>query len=106
MIDEKIFPFLAEKGHVISLVGGGGKTTLMYNLAAHCARKLAGIGRYHHPYYAAARRGLGTDGCRAFPPVEVRQLCRGRNRCTRRQIDGPAAGTAGALDDPCRYRAH
>ena len=24
MIDEKIFPFLAEKGHVISLVGGGG----------------------------------------------------------------------------------
>ena len=39
MIDEKIFPFLAEKGHVISLVGGGGKTTLMYNLAAHCARK-------------------------------------------------------------------
>ena len=67
---------------------------------------LAGIGRYHHPYYAAARRGLGTDGCRAFPPVEVRQLCRGRNRCTRRQIDGPAAGTAGALDDPCRYRAH
>ena len=39
MIDEKIFPFLAEKGHVISLVGGGGKTTLMYNLAANCARK-------------------------------------------------------------------
>lgn len=39
MIDEKIFPFLAEKEHVISLVGGGGKTTLMYNLAAHCARK-------------------------------------------------------------------
>ena len=39
MIDEKIFPFLAEKGHVISLVGGGGKTTLLYNLAAHCARK-------------------------------------------------------------------
>lgn len=39
MIDEKIFPFLAEKEHVISLVGGGGKTTLMYNLAAHCVRK-------------------------------------------------------------------
>ena len=87
MIDEKIFPFLAEKGHVISLVGGGGKTTLMYNLAAHCARK-------------------GWRVLAAFPPVEVRQLCRGRNRCTRRQIDGPAAGTAGALDDPCRYRAH
>lgn len=39
MIDEKIFPFLAEKGHVVSLVGGGGKTTLLYNMAAHCARK-------------------------------------------------------------------
>ena len=39
MIDELQFPFLAEKGHVISLVGGGGKTTLMYNMAAHGARK-------------------------------------------------------------------
>lgn len=27
------FPFLKEKGHVISIVGGGGKTTLMYTLA-------------------------------------------------------------------------
>ena len=35
MIDEKIFPFLAEKGHVISLVGGGGKTTLMYLSLIH-----------------------------------------------------------------------
>lgn len=39
MVDEKEFPFLAEKGHVVSLVGGGGKTTLMYAMAAHCARK-------------------------------------------------------------------
>ena len=39
MIDEKIFPFLAEKGHVISLVGGGGKTTLLYAFARHCAAK-------------------------------------------------------------------
>lgn len=107
MIDEKIFPFLAEKGHVISLVGGGGKTTLMYNLAAHCAHKgwrvLAATTTH---IMQPPGGGLGTDGCRAFPPVEVRQLCRGRNRCTRRQIDGPAAGTAGALDGPCRYRAH
>ena len=28
MLSEKQFPFLAEKGHVVSLVGGGGKTTL------------------------------------------------------------------------------
>ena len=27
------FPFLGERGHVVSLVGGGGKTTLMYHLA-------------------------------------------------------------------------
>jgi len=39
MFDEKDFPFLTEKGHIVSLVGGGGKTTLMYNMAAHCARK-------------------------------------------------------------------
>lgn len=36
---ENGFPFLTEKGHIVSLVGGGGKTTLMYAMAAHCARK-------------------------------------------------------------------
>ena len=36
---ESCFPFLTEKGHVISLVGGGGKTTLMYAMASCCARK-------------------------------------------------------------------
>ena len=30
MLPKKQFPFLAEKGHVVSLVGGGGKTT-QYN---------------------------------------------------------------------------
>lgn len=39
MLDEVQFPFLAEKGHVVSLVGGGGKTTLLYAMSAHCARK-------------------------------------------------------------------
>ena len=39
MIGEIQFPFLAEKGHVVSLVGGGGKTTLLYAMAGHCARK-------------------------------------------------------------------
>ena len=29
MIGEQQFPFLAEKGHVVSLMGGGGKTTLL-----------------------------------------------------------------------------
>lgn len=39
MIDETGLPFLAEKGHVISLVGGGGKTTLLYAMAECCAQK-------------------------------------------------------------------
>ena len=39
MLNEKEFPFLAEKGHIVSLVGGGGKTTLLYAMAAHCAHK-------------------------------------------------------------------
>ena len=30
---------MAEKGHIVSLVGGGGKTTLLYAMADHCARK-------------------------------------------------------------------
>ena len=39
MLSEAQFPFLAEKGHVVSLVGGGGKTTLLYAFARHCAAK-------------------------------------------------------------------
>ena len=39
MLSETQFPFLAEKGHVVSLVGGGGKTTLLYAFARHCAAK-------------------------------------------------------------------
>lgn len=39
MFNEKDFPFLAERGHVVSFVGGGGKTTLMYTMATCCARK-------------------------------------------------------------------
>lgn len=36
---EQKLPFLREKDHIISLTGGGGKTTLMYALAAFCAKK-------------------------------------------------------------------
>ena len=39
MVTEAQFPFLAEKGHVVSLVGSGGKTTLLYALSEHCARR-------------------------------------------------------------------
>lgn len=36
---EYYFPFLKEDGHVISIVGAGGKTTLMYMLAREYARR-------------------------------------------------------------------
>ncbi|MGN0355297.1 MAG: selenium cofactor biosynthesis protein YqeC [Muricoprocola sp.] len=36
---EDAFSFLKEKGHVVSLVGGGGKTSTMYDLAEHCRKK-------------------------------------------------------------------
>ena len=39
MLNVTDFPFLAEKGHVVSLVGGGGKTTLLYAMASYCAAK-------------------------------------------------------------------
>ena len=39
MLDEIQLPFLEEKGHIVSLVGGGGKTTLLHAMAAHGARK-------------------------------------------------------------------
>lgn len=38
MLNGTAFPFLTEKGHIISLVGGGGKTTLLYAMAAQYAR--------------------------------------------------------------------
>lgn len=34
---ETRLPFLNEKGHIVSLVGGGGKTTLLYAMARLCA---------------------------------------------------------------------
>lgn len=34
---ESAFPFLKEPGHVISLVGAGGKTSLLYEMARFCA---------------------------------------------------------------------
>ena len=36
---EQKFPFLREKGHVVSLIGGGGKTTLLYALSVYCTAK-------------------------------------------------------------------
>lgn len=36
---ENVFPFLRESGHIVSLVGAGGKTTLLYSLAKIAAKK-------------------------------------------------------------------
>ena len=55
MLDQAALPFLSQRGHIVSLVGGGGKTTLLYQMSAHC-------GLYHHPYPLPAGRALGT-GC-------------------------------------------
>ena len=62
----KNFPFLAEKGHVISLVGGGGKTTLMYNLAAHCARKVGGYWPLPPPILCSRPAGSGHRRMQSF----------------------------------------
>ncbi len=35
---EAAFPFLKEKHHVVSLIGGGGKTTLLYEMAGFAVR--------------------------------------------------------------------
>ena len=43
MLNEKEFPFLAEKGHIVSLVGGGGKTTLLYAMAALPGIRVRGL---------------------------------------------------------------
>lgn len=36
---KQVFGFFGETGHIVSLVGGGGKTTLMYFMAKTCARE-------------------------------------------------------------------
>ena len=48
-------PFLREKSHVVSLVGGGGKTTLLYGMARLRRRGAEGAGLHHHPYPAPQR---------------------------------------------------
>lgn len=65
-------PFLGERGHVVSLVGGGGKTTLLYAMARHCAaqgqRVLAGTTTHilrpsaHYAPDEAARDALWRAG--------------------------------------------
>ena len=32
------FPFLKEKNHVVSIIGGGGKTTLLYEMTGFCVK--------------------------------------------------------------------
>ena len=56
----EISSFLAEKGHVVSRGGGGGKTTLLYAFARHCAAKgWRVLVRHHHPHPA-----VGGELCR------------------------------------------
>ncbi len=60
--------FQKEQGHIISLVGGGGKTTLMYALADYCARQgrrvlvstTTHIYKPQAPYYAAGPEAVAA----------------------------------------------
>mgnify|MGYP000473698600 CR=1 FL=1 len=54
-------PFLGETGHVISLVGGGGKTTLLYALARHYSAQGTACTRLHHDPHPASGRKLAPD---------------------------------------------
>ncbi len=40
---KEIFPFLFEKGHIISLVGAGGKTSLLYYMAKTAKKKMSRV---------------------------------------------------------------
>ncbi len=65
---EKIFPFLAEKGHIISIVGAGGKTTLMYFLAEQYA------GRGHNTLVTTTAHILRPARFEAENAEEIRRL--------------------------------
>ena len=95
------FPFLAERGHVIALVGAGGKTTLMYELARLlCAR---------------GQKVAVTTTTRILRPKHC-EPCRALDECRERWARGAYAvwgsdlgnGKLGALDaaDFDRLLAH
>lgn len=64
---ESCFPFLRERGHVISLVGGGGKTTLMGVLAeAYCARGMKAAAMTTTRILSPGRVARTMNDCRAL----------------------------------------
>ena len=100
MLPEKQFPFLAEKGHVVSLVGGGGKTTLLYAFARHCAAKgwrvlVSTTTHIRQPgeNYAADEAALAT----ALPPEQL--------ICWMAQADMVLLEADGAKRMPCKVPA-
>lgn len=102
MLLETQFPFLAEKDHVVSLVGGGGKTTLLYAFARHCAAKGWRV-------LVSTTTHIRQPG-RIMPqmkpfcgPLGGRTICRGRCPGRAGQADRPAAGTADPLDGTGGY---
>ena len=70
---ENDFPFLTEKGHIVSLVGGGGKTTLMYAMAAHCVRK-----NWHVLFGRGRTRTFSACGNTAAMPLPEQRLPAGK----------------------------
>lgn len=76
------FPFLGEKGHVVSLVGGGGKTTLMHHLAR-----------------ASQARGLRTAVTTTTKIGLPRHACRTMAACRARWAAGEYAVCGERMDD-------
>ena len=119
MLNEKEFPFLAEKGHIVSLVGGGGKTTLLYAMADHCARKdwrvlVTTTTHIRQPAacYApddAALTALWQAGCYAVigTPAENGKLTLPQPQLLRRmaQADAVFIEADGAKHCPCKLPA-
>ncbi len=91
-----VFPFVQERGHVIALVGAGGKTTLMFSLAdlmssngmrvsvtttTHIKKppffdSLRNVNsRWSRGKYAVLGRGTGDGKLEALPTDEYSALC-------------------------------
>ena len=114
---EQKFPFLREKGHVVSLIGGGGKTTLLYALSAYCTAKgwrvLTATTTHirkpvNVPWIAVNEEEktaslVGECQKRARSSLAAGDLCRSRNPSPTRKIDNSARSDSKRVDFGCRY---
>ena len=105
MLNEKELPFLAEKGHIVSLVGGGGKTTLLYAMADHCARKGWQVLVATTTHIRQPAACYAPDDAALTASMASGSLCSDRNPGRKRKADF-AAAAAFAPDGTCRCGIH